>query len=65
MLEDVPAWLGKALKNVRAGHGKLAVAKLGSVQRPRTLPLSSDSRSTTKSFCDSYRAVSSRLESPR
>ncbi|MWV29168.1 YbhB/YbcL family Raf kinase inhibitor-like protein [Aurantiacibacter rhizosphaerae] len=29
MLEHVPAWLGKALRNVRAGHGKLAVAKLG------------------------------------
>ena len=30
MLEHVPAWLGKALRNQRAGHGKLAVAKLGS-----------------------------------
>jgi Raf kinase inhibitor-like YbhB/YbcL family protein len=29
MLEHVPAWLGKALRNVRAGHGKLAIAKLG------------------------------------
>ncbi|MFB0614180.1 YbhB/YbcL family Raf kinase inhibitor-like protein [Aurantiacibacter poecillastricola] len=29
MLENVPAWLGKALRNVRAGHGKLMVAKLG------------------------------------
>jgi len=29
MLEDVPAWLGKALRNVRAGHGKLAIARLG------------------------------------
>ena len=29
MLEHVPAWLGKALRNVRAGHGKLVVAKLG------------------------------------
>ena len=29
MLEHVPAWLGKALKNVRAGHGKLAIATLG------------------------------------
>ena len=29
MLENVPAWLGKALRNVRAGHGKLAVARLG------------------------------------
>lgn len=28
MLEHVPGWLGKALKNVRAGHGKLAVARL-------------------------------------
>src|SRR5690606_25240481 len=28
MLENVPAWLGKALRNVRAGHGKLAVARL-------------------------------------
>ena len=29
MLEHVPAWLGKALRNARAGHGKLAVARLG------------------------------------
>ncbi|ANU07277.1 YbhB/YbcL family Raf kinase inhibitor-like protein [Paraurantiacibacter namhicola] len=29
MLEHVPAWLGSALKSVRAGHGKLVVAKLG------------------------------------
>lgn len=29
MLEHVPDWLGKALRNARAGHGKLAVAKLG------------------------------------
>jgi Raf kinase inhibitor-like YbhB/YbcL family protein len=29
MLEHVPDWLGRALRNVRAGHGKLAVAKLG------------------------------------
>ena len=29
MLEHVPAWLGKALKNVRAGHGNLAIARLG------------------------------------
>lgn len=29
MLEHVPAWLGKALKNVHAGHGKLAIASLG------------------------------------
>ena len=29
MLEHVPAWLGKALRNVRAGHGKLAIARLG------------------------------------
>ncbi|RPF72203.1 YbhB/YbcL family Raf kinase inhibitor-like protein [Aurantiacibacter spongiae] len=29
MLEHVPAWLGKALKNVRAGHHKLVVARLG------------------------------------
>lgn len=29
MLEHVPAWLGKLLRNVRAGHGKLAVARLG------------------------------------
>jgi Raf kinase inhibitor-like YbhB/YbcL family protein len=29
MLENVPAWLGKALRNVRAGHGGLAVARLG------------------------------------
>lgn len=28
MLEHVPDWLGKALKNIRAGHAKLAVAKL-------------------------------------
>jgi Raf kinase inhibitor-like YbhB/YbcL family protein len=29
MLDDVPAWLGTALRNARAGHGKLAVARLG------------------------------------
>jgi hypothetical protein len=29
MLEHVPGWLGKALRNVRAGHGQLAVARLG------------------------------------
>ncbi|GGD45040.1 YbhB/YbcL family Raf kinase inhibitor-like protein [Erythrobacter arachoides] len=29
MLEHVPAWLGKLLRNVRAGHGKLVVASLG------------------------------------
>jgi Raf kinase inhibitor-like YbhB/YbcL family protein len=29
MLEHVPAWLGKALRDVRSGHGKLAVARLG------------------------------------
>jgi len=29
MPEHVPAWLGKALKNVRAGHGKLTIARLG------------------------------------
>ena len=29
MLEQVPAWLGKALRNARTGHGKLAVARLG------------------------------------
>lgn len=29
MLEHVPDWLGKALRNVRSGHGKLAVARLG------------------------------------
>lgn len=29
MLEHVPDWLGKVLRNVRAGHGKLAVARLG------------------------------------
>ena len=29
MLEHVPAWLGKALHNLRAGHGKLAVVRLG------------------------------------
>lgn len=29
MFEHVPAWLGKALKNVRAGHGKLAIVSLG------------------------------------
>ena len=28
MLEHVPAFLGRALKSVRAGHGKLAVARL-------------------------------------
>src|SRR5688500_11348814 len=29
MLDQVPAWLGKVLRNVRTGHGKLAVARLG------------------------------------
>ena len=29
MLEQIPAWLGTALHNVRAGHGKLAVVRLG------------------------------------
>ena len=29
MLDQVPAWLGKALPDVRAGHAKLAVARLG------------------------------------
>lgn len=29
MLEHVPAWLGKAFRNVRAGHGKLTIVKLG------------------------------------
>ena len=29
MLEHVPAWLGKALRNVRAGHGGLAAARIG------------------------------------
>ena len=29
MLEHVPAWLGKALRNARPGHARLAVALLG------------------------------------
>jgi len=29
MLEHVPAWLGKVLKNVRPGHGKLTIVRLG------------------------------------
>jgi len=29
MLEHVPAWLGKALRSVRAGHAKLAAVRLG------------------------------------
>lgn len=29
MLEHVPEWLGKVLRQVRAGHGKLAIARLG------------------------------------
>ena len=29
MLDEIPAWLGKVLRNARAGHGKLAVARLG------------------------------------
>ena len=29
MLEHVPAWLGKVLRNVRAGHGGLAIVRLG------------------------------------
>jgi Raf kinase inhibitor-like YbhB/YbcL family protein len=32
MLEQVPAWLGKALRNVRAGHGGLTIAKLGGAE---------------------------------
>lgn len=30
MLEHVPEWLGRAFRSVRAGHGRLTVAKLGS-----------------------------------
>ena len=30
MLEHVPAWLGKAIRNARAGHAKLAVARFAS-----------------------------------
>ncbi len=30
MLDQVPAWLGNALHNARAGHGRLAVARLAS-----------------------------------
>ncbi len=29
MLEHVPDWLGKALRNARAGHARLAIARLG------------------------------------
>jgi len=29
MLEHVPAWLGKVLRGARAGHGKLAIVRLG------------------------------------
>ena len=29
MFERVPDWLGKALRNARPGHGKLAIARLG------------------------------------
>jgi Raf kinase inhibitor-like YbhB/YbcL family protein len=29
MIEDAPAWLGKVLRSVRPGHGRLAVARLG------------------------------------
>ena len=29
MLENVPAWLGNALRDARAGHAGLAVARLG------------------------------------
>ncbi|MFC4295762.1 YbhB/YbcL family Raf kinase inhibitor-like protein [Novosphingobium tardum] len=29
MLEHVPGWLGRALRGARAGHAKLAVARLG------------------------------------
>jgi Raf kinase inhibitor-like YbhB/YbcL family protein len=29
MLDHVPAWLGKALRSARAGHARLAVARLG------------------------------------
>ncbi|MXP41972.1 YbhB/YbcL family Raf kinase inhibitor-like protein [Altererythrobacter soli] len=29
MHDNVPAWLGKALKNARAGHAKLTIAQIG------------------------------------
>lgn len=29
MLETIPDWLGKALRNARPGHGRLAIARLG------------------------------------
>lgn len=29
MLEHVPAWLGSALRNVRAGHANLIIADTG------------------------------------
>lgn len=30
MLDSIPDWLGRALRKVRVGHGRLAVARLGS-----------------------------------
>ncbi|MGF7153593.1 YbhB/YbcL family Raf kinase inhibitor-like protein [Novosphingobium gossypii] len=39
MLEHVPAWLGALLKNVRAGHAKLAIVKEDHGER--MIPLSS------------------------
>lgn len=33
MLDQVPAWLGNALPNARAGHGRLAVARLATADR--------------------------------
>lgn len=36
MLEHVPAWLGKALRSARAGHGGLAVARLAGEGRLHT-----------------------------
>lgn len=41
MLENVPAWLGHLLTNVRAGHGKLVVATIGEVAGLPSIDLSS------------------------
>ena len=45
MLEHVHAWLGKVLKNVRAGHGKLTIVRVtrnarSMSSRPRARPAS-------------------------
>ena len=41
MLEHVPAWMGKLLTNVRAGHEQLSVMKVGAPEAAPMIPLSS------------------------